>query len=50
MHFVIRKYYFKIGLQQIFDLFGYSLEFWYFNSKSIFGIHLLMCYEIYSWK
>ena len=23
----------KLGLQQIFDSFGYSLEFWYSNSK-----------------
>ena len=39
-----------IGLQQIIDSLGYSLEFGIRIVKSIFRIHLLTRYEIYSWK
>ena len=50
MYLHMYKYSYILGLQQIFNSFGYSSEFWYSNSKSIFGIRLFICYEMYSWK
>ena len=39
-----------LGLQQIFDSFGYSLEFWYSNSKINIQYSFTYAIEMYIWK